>query len=240
VPWAAERSDATTRFAYRGNVVAANAASHGTPHPETRASDVASPRSLVYSTYVKGMRRHRKSWDVDWDVHCLTFSTFQRRPFFLGKRPPYWYLKVLARARQECPFHLFAYVIMPEHVHVVLQPLPGVAIRRVLWYLKRPMTTRVLRWVRRHRPDFLPRLAHMRPSGKIAHRFWLRGGGYDRNLRSPSDVHEKIRYIHANPVRRGLVEHPEDWPWSSAAEWISGRKGPVPIDWDALPEPELR
>ena len=185
-----------------------------------------------------GARRHRKSWDVDWSVHALTFSTFQRQPFFSGHRSPHWYLEVLSDARRECPFHLFAYVVMPEHVHLVLQPASGVLMREVLWRLKRPMTSRVVTWVRQHRPDFLPRMADVRPSGRTTYRFWLRGGGYDRNLRSSSDVFEKIRYIHENPVRRGLVERPEDYPFSSAGDWINGKPGPVPIDWDHLPEPE--
>ena len=142
-------------------------------------------------------------------------------------------------ARRQCPFHLFAYVIMPEHVHLVLQPLPGVKMRTVLWRLKHPVTSRALEWVKEHHRDFLRRMTDAQPSGKTTHRFWQRGGGYDRNLRSASDVHEKIGYIHDNPVRRGLVERAQDWSWSSATDWILQRPGPVVIDWDRLPEPEL-
>ena len=185
-------------------------------------------------------RTHRRSWDVEGDVHCLTFSTFQRQPFLSGIHAPHWFLEVLGEARRCCPFRLFAYVVMPEHVHLVLQPLPSVPMRRVLWRLKRPMTTRVLEWVRIHRPDFLRRMEDAQPSGKVTYRFWQRGGGYDRNLRSVGDIHEKIGYIHGNPVRRGLVRQSEDWAFSSAPDWVLGRKGPVPIDWDDLPEPELR
>jgi len=185
-------------------------------------------------------RIHRKAWDNDWAVHCLTFSTFRRQPFFPGTQAADWFLHALADARQACPFHLFAYVIMPEHVHVVLQAFPGVAMRTILWRLKRPVTSAALDWVAQRRPDFLARMADLQPSGKVAHRFWQRGGGYDRNLRTPSDVHEKIGYVHDNPVRRGLVKCAEDWPYSSAADWILRRSGPVPIDWAHLPEPELR
>ncbi len=185
-------------------------------------------------------RIHRKSWDNDWDVHFLTFSTFRRQSFFPGKYASDWFLQALAAARTRCPFHLFAYVIMPEHVHLVLQPLPGVAMRTVLWQLKRPLTARVLTWVKEHRGDFLASMADVQPSGKVAYRFWQRGGGYDRNLRSASDVHEKIGYIHDNPVRRGLAQRAENWPHSSAGDWIGQKPGPVPIDWEHLPEPELR
>jgi len=185
-------------------------------------------------------RSHRKSYDRDWDTHCLTFSTLRRQAFFPGRHAAQWFLDALAEARERCPFHLFAWVIMPEHVHVVLQPCVGVRMRSVLWRLKRPVTARVLEWVRGHRPSLLPRMADAQPSGRITYRFWQRGGGYDRNLRSALDVHEKINYIHNNPVRRGLVKCAEAWPYSSAPEWVGGREGAVRIDWDHLGEPDVR
>lgn len=198
------------------------------------------PAAFAYYAAMGMPRIHRKSWDNPWNVHCVTFSTFHRQPFFPGTQAAKWFLEALADARQECPFHLFAYVIMPEHVHLVLQPLPAVKMRKVLWHLKRPVTAQALTWAEDRRPDLLARLADVQPCGKTTHRFWQRGGGHDRNLRSASDVHEKIRYIHNNPVRRGLVQRPEDWPYSSAADWILQRPGPVPIDWDHLPDPECR
>lgn len=183
-------------------------------------------------------RIHRKSFDRDGDVHHLTFSTFGRQPFFPGTHAAGWFLRALADARQRCPFHLFAYVIMPEHVHLVLQPLPGVTIKSVLWHLKFPVTVEALAWAK-DRPESLALLADARPSGQVVHRFWLRGGGYDRNLRSAADVHKKIAYIHDNPVRRKLTQRPEEWAHSSAADWILGRPGPVPVDWDFVPEPDV-
>ena len=61
-------------------------------------------------------------------------------------------------------------------------------------------------------------------------RFWQAGGGYDRNIRDEEEMLEKARYIHANPVRRGLVDSPADWKWSSA-RWYEGvRDGELVID----------
>ncbi len=128
---------------------------------------------------------------------------------------------------------------MPEHIHIVLQPANGVEMKTVLWQLKPPATEEALKHLR-----IQPSAAHLmtdtQRSGGASLRFWQRGGGYDRNMRSPSDVHEKIKYIHENPVRRGLVRNPEDWPWPSAADWILQKPGPVPIDWEFMPDPELR
>ena len=113
-------------------------------------------------------------------------------------------------------------------------------MRRVLWQIKRPVTATALKWVRAHSPAFLRRMADVQPSGRTTYRFWQRGGGYDRNLRRASDISEKIRYIHENPVRRGIVERPEEYPLSSARDWIMEEPGPVPIDWEHMPEPEVR
>ncbi len=58
----------------------------------------------------------------------------------------------------------------------------------------------------------------------------MQGGGYDRVIRSESDLREKIEYIHVNPVRRSLVAADTDWKWSSA-QWYSGKRDePVEVD----------
>jgi len=123
---------------------------------------------------------------------------------------------------------------MPEHTHVVLLPHDHVRISSILASLKLSVTKKAVNWVRENKPSFLAQM-EQREGGKVYHRFWLRGGGHDRNLRSARDVHEKIRYVHANPVRRGLVAQPEDWAWSSARAHLYGVNEPIPIDFDTIP-----
>jgi putative transposase len=53
---------------------------------------------------------------------------------------------------------------------------------------------------------------------------------YDFNVLTQRKFIEKLRYIHRNPVSRGLVENPEDWPWSSYRHWLTGEAGPVEIE----------
>ncbi len=132
-------------------------------------------------------------------------------------------------------FDLWAYVIMPEHVHIVLLPRNGVQISQILTTIKQSTSKRALHWLRQNSPEFLRQMADHQPGGKRHYRFWQRGGGYDRNVRTTRDLHEKIRYIHDNPVRRGLVERAEDWQWSSCAAWETGRDGPVGLDRESLP-----
>jgi len=180
-------------------------------------------------------RLHRKSWDIAGSPHCLTFSCFQRKKFLSRERSANWFLESLDAARLKQAFDLWAYVIMPEHVHPVLLPGDGVQISKILQAIKRPITRKAEHWLETHSPDFLAELTDKQPNGKITHRFWQRGGGYDRNLRSIPDVYEKIEYIHANPVRRGLVENPEDWPWSSYNSWQTGTGYPIQLDKNSLP-----
>jgi len=119
---------------------------------------------------------------------------------------------------------------MPEHVHVVVLPHTDVRISHILVAMKAPVAKRAISWVRANASDFLSYMEDRQPNGKCHYRFWQRGGGYDRNLRTTEDIREKIRYIHANPVRRGLANMPEDWYWSSYRAWETGEDMPIPID----------
>lgn len=123
---------------------------------------------------------------------------------------------------------------MPEHAHLLILPHEGSVVRRILWHLKRPVTYRAIQWVRAGSPAFLQRMAQTE-KGRTQYHFWQAGGGYDRNLWSVKDIHEKVKYIHENPVRRGLVASPGDWEWSSHRAWESDTDEPIRIDKDTLP-----
>jgi putative transposase len=122
---------------------------------------------------------------------------------------------------------LFAWVIMPEHVHLVVCPrADGSSVTQFLTSLKRPFAQVVLARWEDQCAAVLPRITDSR--GR--RHFWMQGGGYDRVIRSESDLREKIEYIHSNPVRRSLVATNTDWKWSSAG-WYAGKlDGPVKVD----------
>ena len=119
---------------------------------------------------------------------------------------------------------------MPEHVHLVLWVPDTTTIETILRSVKFPMSRKAIAWTRSHRPGRLESLTERHRDASLSYHFWKAGGGHDRNLRSVADVHEKIHYIHANPVRRGLVEHPRDWPWSSWRAWHLGGNEPLRLD----------
>ena len=77
---------------------------------------------------------------------------------------------------------------------------------------------KALQFLRANQSPWLMRLTN--PTTGTAH-FWQPGGGYDRNVNKKATAAKMIRYIHENPVRRGLVDSPTEWKWSSAA-WYAG------------------
>jgi len=123
---------------------------------------------------------------------------------------------VLTRLREirvDPDFRLYAWVIMPEHMHALVRPSGGGNdISAFLSRLKRPTARRILaRWTELDAP-ILTRLVGAR--GR--RRFWQPGGGYDRSVLSRGELIEKARYIEDNPVRRGLIGTKTDYRWSSA------------------------
>ena len=161
---------------------------------------------------------------------------FRRQAFLNADRSRRWFIDALEDARRRHSFDLWAYVVMPEHVHLVIYPrADDYSISAILAGVKQPVARAALRFVRERAPAFLARMRDAQPSGKVAHRFWQRGGGYDRNLRDPREVFEKINYVHENPVRRGLVSRPEEWLWSSARYYAERSDGVLSPDVGSLP-----
>ena len=180
-------------------------------------------------------RKTRKTYDTPGDSHFLTFSTFKRLPLLTKERSCQWVVDGISLSRERNPFDLWAWVIMPEHIHLVLYPHGGTKIASILRTLKQSVSKRAINWLEENAAEYLPVIEDTQPNGKRAYRFWQRGGGYDRNLRSVRDIHEKISYVHQNPVTRGLVLRPEGHLWSSANAWKSGVDEPLSLDRNSVP-----
>ena len=158
----------------------------------------------------------------------LTFSCSQRRPYFNKPYVYEWFFKALLKARQELPIHVWAYVVMPEHVHLLVWPVEReFKISRLLETVKTSVAKRAGNHLRRTNPALLAKT-----NGEF--HFWQAGPGYDRNLDNDDTIWTAIDYIHMNPVRRGLCLRVEDWLWSSAG-FYAGKTCPFPIDRESLP-----
>jgi putative transposase len=182
-------------------------------------------------------RKTCKRYNDPANAHALTFSCFRRQPFLCKDGSRKWLIEAIERARTKHRFHVWAYVIMPEHAHLLVWPTEvEYDISDLLSSIKQSVAKRALVHVRREAPAFLVRMEDRQPNGKMHYRFWQRGGGgYDRNIVEPATVFQEIEYLHNNPVRRGLCTHPEDWLWSSAADYAGVRAGLLRIDRESLP-----
>ena len=126
----------------------------------------------------------------------------------------------LARAVASHRFDLYAYVLMPEHVHIVVRPQHiKSSIANLLQAIKRPMSFRAREMLEASGHPIAALLRVEIASDRSHFQFWQRGPGFDSNLRSWDSVNDAVRYIHMNPVRRGLVDRPENYEWSSCRQW---------------------
>ncbi len=161
------------------------------------------------------------------DLHFVTFSCYRRRPFLGTRRARDRFVEILDEVRSRHKFRIVGYVVMPEHVHLLLtEPAKGNP-SKVLQVLKQTVSRALRRKPRRSAPGQLS-LAFPE-AGVHAMAFWQRRF-YDFNVWSAKKVKEKLEYMHANPVKRKLVTHPREWPWSSWSYYAEGEKGLLPID----------
>ena len=174
-------------------------------------------------------------------LHFITTSCYHRLPNLDTAARRNLFLEILEEARQRFQFVVVGYVVMPEHVHLLMSETglvnPSVVMKWVKFRLARRVlfdsahtsrsnseasTTSSKRDVWGTQPQTQDRLWQ--------HRF------YDFNVFTTAKVDEKLNYMHMNPVVRGLVGKPEDWPWSSARYYLLQEEGPVKINvgWPTL------
>ena len=161
------------------------------------------------------------------DLHFLTFSCYRRLPLLKTMRARNLFVQALGKIRDRYKFLLVGYVVMPNHVHLLISETSKATPSLVLKVLKQ-RTSRDLRRVRRPALAGQLPLAFVQGDGSLL-RFW-QPRFYDFNVWSEKKVREKLEYMHANPVTRKLVNHPGEWPWSSWSFYAKGEAGLVPID----------
>ncbi|MGB2987147.1 MAG: transposase [Phycisphaerae bacterium] len=190
-------------------------------------------RAMAPPTITKYKRCRR--YNVPGHAHELTFTCFRGFKLLSKDRTRWWLVDAIDRARARYAFDVWAYVIMPEHVHLLIFPRESVySISRILTAIKWPVARAALNYLRANHSPWIAKLTDRQPNGRVAVRFWQRGGGYDRNITKESTLYEAIQYIHDNPVRRGLADCSTGWDWSSAAGYEGKRNVPLALD-DTLP-----
>jgi putative transposase len=152
------------------------------------------------------MRGERVRYQQSGQFHFLTFSCYRRRPYLATVAAMELFEEALERIRLRYRFVVCGYVVMPEHVHLLLNEPASCLLSKAIQALKLSVSVRS-----RERP------------------FW-QAHYFDFNVFTHEKHVEKLRYMHRNPVRRGLVSTPADWRWSSFRHFATGARGTVEIE----------
>ncbi|HEV2397497.1 MAG TPA: transposase [Candidatus Sulfotelmatobacter sp.] len=147
-------------------------------------------------------------------LHFITFSCYRRMALLGSPDSRDVFAKLLDQVRGRFGFALVGYVVMPEHVHL-LAGEPAAHSPSVALQMLKQETSRRMR-MRDEVAESLPQ-------------FWERRF-YDFNVWSQRKKLEKLDYMHMNPVKRGLVSDPQEWPWSSFLFYTRGEHGRIRID----------
>jgi putative transposase len=138
------------------------------------------------------------------------------------------FVKILGEVRDRYGFALVGYVVMPNHVHLLIsEPAKGTP-STVIQVLKQRVSRRLRRKPRRRASSQQLELP-FRDSPQSLPRFW-QYRFYDFSVWSQTKFVEKLHYMHMNPVKRKLVAHPRDWPWSSFSFYSKKELGLIRID----------
>ena len=180
------------------------------------------------------------------DLHFITCSCYRRLPFFRSARNRNLFVNVLGEVRDRYGFAIVGYVVMPEHIHLLISEPQRGTPSTVMQVLKQRVSRAARRRKRKTVAAAQLRLAFNKNAGGRP-QFW-QGRFHDFNVWSAKKRAEKLQYMHTNPVKRGLVVRPHDWPWSSAGPiweeardfWTSTSSGEIQHRTKAPPFPGLR
>ncbi|KPJ48542.1 MAG: hypothetical protein AMJ41_04700 [candidate division Zixibacteria bacterium DG_27] len=130
-------------------------------------------------------------------IYFVTSKTHGNRKFFANKRSAPILLNCIDNFRKEGRYLLLAFVIMPDHLHIILKPNAKENISKIMHSIKRGSSRLINQMLNRNGP------------------LW-QSGFYEQIIRNEKEFWEKVNYIYNNPLKAGLVESPEDYPYSSA------------------------
>lgn len=177
------------------------------------------------------MARSRYSFAEHDRAHFLTCTVVEWLPVFTRQEAVQIIIDCWTHLQQHRGLKLYGYVVLENHLHVVAQAdeLPEV------WTSFKKFTARqLIELLQQRKADTLLRrmefVYRARRTG-CHHQFWQEGS-HPQAILDSEMLRQKLRYIHENPVKRGYVDQPEDWRWSSARNY-AGRDGMIDVfmDW---------
>lgn len=157
---------------------------------------------------------------------------FRRVPIFSSEKICRIFVDTLLETKEKHPFKLIGYVVMPDHVHLILNPL-NCDISLIGKSLKGSSARKAINWLKEN--NYLASLEKLQLDSpqKRNHTFavWQKKVT-SIDLHSPKFIRQKLNYLHLNPIRAGLCDHPAKWPWSSYRAYLPHKNGEVPIEMD--------
>ncbi len=159
-------------------------------------------------------------------LHFITFTCYRRLPLLRSVRARNLFVQILGEVRDRYGFSLVGYIAMPEHVHLLISE-PSIGTPSTVIQVLKQRVSRSLR----HKKRRLAGQLSLTFEGGAASlpRFWQRRF-YDFNVWSLKKRVGKLHYMHMNPLKRKLVVHPKDWPWSSFPFYSKPKNGLIRID----------
>jgi len=174
--------------------------------------------------------RSLPKFDDNSYAHFITTNTYKHYSFFRDQRLSQILLEELGFYSRKLGFELVGYVIMPDHVHLLLwwdsEENPTLGISNIMSRIKTMTSKRAKRYLFYDSGiEYVDKLADVGQPTQGSFRLW-QPGFYDFNIFSDEKLLEKLDYIHSNPVRAGFVLSPGDYKWSSYEEYFveGGRK----------------
>jgi len=187
--------------------------------------------------YSVSMRQNLKRYYGAGDLHFITCSCYGRQPFLGTARRRDLLLTVLEQVRRRYRFIVAGYVVMPEHIHLLIGEPQEKTLSTVMQALKLGFARRVIAEARRFSASTGLTFRKAREAGHLTvptQHVWQKRF-YDFNVWTEHKRIEKLRYMHRNPVKRGLVVSPELWRWSSFRAYFLGEAGLVRVnEWEVL------
>jgi putative transposase len=154
-------------------------------------------------------------------THFVTFCCYHRRSLFTTDASRRIFESALERVRHSFNLQVYGYVVMPEHVHLLLSEPQRDTLADALKSLKQGVSRRL----------FAKIGGPLKPSfGLSGEQLFWQKRYYNFNIRDYAQFVEKLRYIPRNPVKAGLCERPEDWQCSSFPHYATGGEGRVEIE----------
>ena len=163
-----------------------------------------------------------KHYDHDGRARFVTFVIHRRIPILTNTAFRRYVVECVDRVRVNFNLRLIGYVIMPEHVHLVVIPPVELLLGPVIGEIKRTSARLIHKQLANQKiiDKFM-----VERNGKRQFVLWQRRC-FDHNCRTDETVWKSVAYCHHNPVTRRLVVDPGDWPWSSY-RWYQGDENTV-------------